>query len=123
KRNLVFFSIAVGKALSSFSVWCYKKQLKFQNSLLFLSHFMGCGFSRMSSSTPPELAVDAAFGDATSAEAAASAAGVGPGSIQYTAELSSYEAACRLDPELQTFDATLQQRTSRAISTLALGVE
>ncbi|CAL9049417.1 unnamed protein product, partial [Musa banksii] len=56
KRNLVFFSIAVGKALSSFSVWCYKKQLKFQNSLLFLSDFMGCGFSRMSSGTPPELA-------------------------------------------------------------------
>lgn len=38
-------------------------------------------------------------------------------------ELSSYEAACRSDPELRTFDKTLQRRTSRAISTLAVGVE
>lgn len=52
------------------------------------------------------------------------AAGVSSGgNNEYTAELSSYEAACRLDPELQTFDTTLQQRTSRVISSLALGVE
>lgn len=38
-------------------------------------------------------------------------------------ELSSYEAACRSDPELRTFDTTLHRRTSRAISTLAVGVE
>lgn len=38
-------------------------------------------------------------------------------------ELSYYTAACRLDPEVQTFDTTLQQRMSRAISTLAVGVE
>lgn len=38
-------------------------------------------------------------------------------------ELSSYEAACRYDPEVRTFDSTLQRRTSRAISTLAVGVE
>uniref|UniRef100_A0A0E0NR17 Uncharacterized protein n=1 Tax=Oryza rufipogon TaxID=4529 RepID=A0A0E0NR17_ORYRU len=38
-------------------------------------------------------------------------------------ELSSYEAACRSDPELRTFDTTLQRRTSRVISTLAVGVE
>ncbi|KAL5219418.1 hypothetical protein ABZP36_020102 [Zizania latifolia] len=38
-------------------------------------------------------------------------------------EVSSYEAACRSDPELRTFDTTLQWRTSRAISTLAVGVE
>uniref|UniRef100_A0ACD6AQ53 Uncharacterized protein n=1 Tax=Avena sativa TaxID=4498 RepID=A0ACD6AQ53_AVESA len=38
-------------------------------------------------------------------------------------ELSSYEAACRHDPEVRTFDSTLQRRTSRAISTLAVGVE
>ncbi|TKW08260.1 hypothetical protein SEVIR_6G017900v4 [Setaria viridis] len=38
-------------------------------------------------------------------------------------ELSSYEAACRSDPELRTFDTTLQRCTSRAISTLAVGVE
>ncbi|URD73636.1 hypothetical protein MUK42_09234 [Musa troglodytarum] len=39
------------------------------------------------------------------------------------AELSSYEAACRLDPDLQGFDSTLQRCTSRVISSLALGVE
>ncbi|XP_020399603.1 UPF0496 protein 1 [Zea mays] len=38
-------------------------------------------------------------------------------------ELSAYEAACRSDPELRTFDTTLQRRTRRAISTLAVGVE
>jgi hypothetical protein len=38
-------------------------------------------------------------------------------------ELCSYEAACLSDPELRTFDKTLQRRTSRAISTLAVGVE
>ncbi|KAL6649410.1 hypothetical protein ACP70R_013634 [Stipagrostis hirtigluma subsp. patula] len=38
-------------------------------------------------------------------------------------ELSSYEEACRSDPELRTFDKTLQRRTSRAISTLAVDVE
>ncbi|XP_047084849.1 UPF0496 protein 1 [Lolium rigidum] len=38
-------------------------------------------------------------------------------------DLSSYEAACRYDPEVRTFDSTLQRRTSRAISTLAVGVE
>nr|DAD21750.1 TPA_asm: hypothetical protein HUJ06_023213 [Nelumbo nucifera] len=43
--------------------------------------------------------------------------------FQYTAELSSYEAACRLDPELQTFDSTLQARTNHVINTLAHGVE
>ncbi|KAK9284709.1 hypothetical protein L1049_023885 [Liquidambar formosana] len=42
---------------------------------------------------------------------------------QYTAELSSYEAACQVDPDLQTFDATLHQRTNRVINTLADGVE
>ncbi|RCV36535.1 hypothetical protein SETIT_7G326500v2 [Setaria italica] len=37
-------------------------------------------------------------------------------------ELSSYEAACRSDPELRTFDTKLQRCTSRAISS-AVGVE
>ncbi|WOL18611.1 UPF0496 protein 1 [Canna indica] len=50
-------------------------------------------------------------------------AGAGHKGFQYTAELSSYEAACRLDPELRSFDAALQQRTSHAISMLAIGVE
>lgn len=43
--------------------------------------------------------------------------------LPYMAELSSYEAACRLDPELQSFDTTLQSRTNRVINTLAVGVE
>ncbi|KAG6725109.1 hypothetical protein I3842_02G015500 [Carya illinoinensis] len=42
---------------------------------------------------------------------------------QFTPDLSSYEAACMLDPDLQSFDATLQERTGRVISSLASGVE
>lgn len=42
---------------------------------------------------------------------------------EYIAELKSYEAACLLDPEIQTFDAALQQRTSRVISNLAVNVQ
>ncbi|XP_031267053.1 UPF0496 protein At4g34320-like [Pistacia vera] len=44
-------------------------------------------------------------------------------SSQFTTELISYEAACRLDADLQTFDTTLQERTSHVINTLAVGVE
>ncbi|KAE8725629.1 UPF0496 protein 1 [Hibiscus syriacus] len=43
--------------------------------------------------------------------------------LQYTAELSSYEAACKLDKELQTFDTNVQARTNHVINTLAMGVE
>ncbi|KAB5561297.1 hypothetical protein DKX38_006254 [Salix brachista] len=43
--------------------------------------------------------------------------------LQYTAELSSYEAACRLDNDIQSFDTTLQARTNHVINTLAVGVE
>ncbi|KAG2705584.1 hypothetical protein I3760_05G061800 [Carya illinoinensis] len=43
--------------------------------------------------------------------------------LQYTSELSSYEAACRLDADLQSFDTTLQTRTNQVINTLAVGVE
>ncbi|KAJ6739035.1 UPF0496 PROTEIN 1 [Salix koriyanagi] len=43
--------------------------------------------------------------------------------LQYTAELSSYEAACRLDKDMQSFDTTLQARTNHVINTLAAGVE
>lgn len=43
--------------------------------------------------------------------------------VEYKAGLSSYEAACRLDPDLQSFDETLQHRTSQVINTLATGVE
>nr|CAD1837772.1 unnamed protein product [Ananas comosus var. bracteatus] len=43
--------------------------------------------------------------------------------MEYSSELSSYEAACRVDPELQSFDAALHRRTSEAITALASGVE
>nr|GMC78369.1 UPF0496 protein At4g34320-like [Ipomoea batatas] len=46
------------------------------------------------------------------------------GDLQSRADLiSSYEAACKVDADLQTFDSTLQARTSHVISTLAVGVE
>lgn len=38
-------------------------------------------------------------------------------------DLTSYAAACQLDPDLQSFDTTLKQRTSQVISSLAVGVE
>ncbi|KAH8498351.1 hypothetical protein H0E87_017315 [Populus deltoides] len=43
--------------------------------------------------------------------------------LQYTTGLSSYEAACLLDKDLQSFDTTLQARTNHVINTLAVGVE
>ncbi|KAL6993630.1 hypothetical protein U1Q18_011742 [Sarracenia purpurea var. burkii] len=42
---------------------------------------------------------------------------------QVTPDLSSYEAECKSDPDVQSFDTTLQERTSRVINTLAVGVE
>ncbi|CAM8894898.1 unnamed protein product [Rhodiola kirilowii] len=39
------------------------------------------------------------------------------------AELSSYEAACRIDADLQSFDTRVQARMTRAFSNLAIGVE
>lgn len=41
----------------------------------------------------------------------------------YTTELRSYEAACKEDMEIQSFDTRMQARTSHVISTLATGVE
>ncbi|XP_012480104.2 UPF0496 protein At4g34320 [Gossypium raimondii] len=43
--------------------------------------------------------------------------------LHSTTELSSYEAACKLDMELQTFDTNVQARTNQVINTLAVGVE
>ncbi|XP_077217021.1 UPF0496 protein 1-like [Tasmannia lanceolata] len=37
--------------------------------------------------------------------------------------LISYESACQLDPDLQTFDTAIQARTNHVINTLAVGVE
>ncbi|KAF9678372.1 hypothetical protein SADUNF_Sadunf07G0028200 [Salix dunnii] len=44
-------------------------------------------------------------------------------SSQLTAHLSSYEDACREDEKLQSFDATLHERTNHVIKILADGVE
>ncbi|KAG6436248.1 hypothetical protein SASPL_101133 [Salvia splendens] len=38
-------------------------------------------------------------------------------------ELNSYSASCRVDADLQAFDASLQARTSNVISSIAAGVE
>ncbi|KAL6502529.1 hypothetical protein OROHE_024534 [Orobanche hederae] len=44
--------------------------------------------------------------------------------LHYTSDhLNSYEAACRLDVDLQSFDTTLQTRTTEVINSLAAGVE
>lgn len=44
--------------------------------------------------------------------------------FQYTTDqLSSYEAACKVDADLQSFDTNLQTRTNQVINTLAAGVE
>uniref|UniRef100_A0A2P2KJL6 Uncharacterized protein MANES_13G136100 n=1 Tax=Rhizophora mucronata TaxID=61149 RepID=A0A2P2KJL6_RHIMU len=40
----------------------------------------------------------------------------------FTADLTSYEAACANDPDLQSFDNALHERTSRVIDTLVTGV-
>ncbi|KAJ0021589.1 hypothetical protein Pint_31616 [Pistacia integerrima] len=42
---------------------------------------------------------------------------------QFSDDLSSYEAACTLDPDLQSFDNVIHESTSRVISSLSTGVE
>ncbi|KAF9678369.1 hypothetical protein SADUNF_Sadunf07G0027900 [Salix dunnii] len=42
---------------------------------------------------------------------------------QVKADWRSYEDACKRDPELKSFDATLHERTNRVISSLATGVD
>ncbi|CAN0909397.1 UPF0496 protein At2g18630 [Linum grandiflorum] len=42
---------------------------------------------------------------------------------QFAAALSSYEDACKTDPDLQAFDATIHERTNRVINSLATTVE
>ncbi|KAE7999876.1 hypothetical protein FH972_004265 [Carpinus fangiana] len=42
---------------------------------------------------------------------------------QFTADMSCYEVACALDPDLQSFDAILQGRTNRVISLFAAEVK
>ena len=38
-------------------------------------------------------------------------------------DLSSYEAACQADPQLRSLDATLKECTSRAINSIAVGLD
>ncbi|KAL0718550.1 hypothetical protein Bca4012_067872 [Brassica carinata] len=41
----------------------------------------------------------------------------------YSADLTSYNSACKEDPDLQSFDSSLHQRTNRVINSLASGAE
>ncbi|PSS29403.1 UPF0496 protein [Actinidia chinensis var. chinensis] len=43
--------------------------------------------------------------------------------LQLANELNSYEAACQVDQDLQSFDTSLHARTNQIINTLAIGVE
>ncbi|XP_057782971.1 UPF0496 protein At4g34320-like [Salvia miltiorrhiza] len=43
--------------------------------------------------------------------------------LGFSRELNSYEAACKVDADLQAFDTSLQARTSNVISSLAAGME
>jgi len=55
---------------------------------------------------------------------ASNSAGMGGKSSknQFTADMNCYEVACALDPDLQSFDATLQERTNRVIRSFAAEV-
>ncbi|XP_010530851.1 PREDICTED: UPF0496 protein At4g34320-like isoform X2 [Tarenaya hassleriana] len=57
------------------------------------------------------------------AESSSSSSSAKSTTLHYTTELRSYEAACKADLELQSFDTSLQARTNHVISTLATGVE
>ncbi|XP_062176565.1 UPF0496 protein At4g34320-like [Alnus glutinosa] len=52
-----------------------------------------------------------------------SAVNLSAANLQYPTELSSYEAACKLDADLQSFDTAVQARTNQVINSLAVGVE
>ncbi|KAM1106174.1 hypothetical protein ACFX13_003117 [Malus domestica] len=57
-----------------------------------------------------------------SAETSSSA--INLNNLQYTTDqLTSYEAACKLDADLQSFDTNLHTRTNQVINTIAAGVE
>lgn len=62
--------------------------------------------------TPPSRTISDPTPNSSSAEAGSS-----------SSDLSSYEAACRADPDLRSFDSTVQVRTSRAINSIAVGLD
>ncbi|KAI0501490.1 hypothetical protein KFK09_016435 [Dendrobium nobile] len=69
---------------------------------------MGCQLSKGAESPIPGVSV---------------ATAVEEKKLHYRVELNSYEAACRRDPDLRSFDMSLHQKMTRALSTLADGVE
>ncbi|KAL6012389.1 hypothetical protein ACLOJK_002876 [Asimina triloba] len=94
--------------ISCFTVSAIWVSFRSSITLVFLrfnsaSALMGGQFSKKSGEAPPVLHIN--------------------DNLPYTSELISYEAACRLDPDVQSFDTTLQARTNRVITTLAAGVE
>ncbi|CAH1437527.1 unnamed protein product [Lactuca virosa] len=70
---------------------------------------MGCIFSTNSTNNRASASLSASSSSMSNSE--------------HNPDLDSYQDACRTDPELQSFDSTLQDRTSRVINTLADGVE
>lgn len=75
---------------------------------------MGSPFSKSPNPLP---------GDGAATAPTTSSGGNSSNDVEIVTELSSYEAACLQDPELRSFDTTLQRRTSLVISTLAAGVD
>ncbi|KAL7141247.1 hypothetical protein ABFS83_08G040500 [Erythranthe nasuta] len=69
---------------------------------------------RPPSSEPPSRTLSNPISNSDAAAAAAKSS---------NADFSSYEAACRADPDLRSFDSSLQLRTTRAINSIAVGLE
>lgn len=70
--------------------------------------------------TPPARSIsDPTPSSSSSAAAAAAAVAMSSSST----DLSSYEAACRADPDLRSFDSSVQRRTSHAIKSIAVGLD
>lgn len=82
---------------------------------------MGSQFSKtkgQSTLTPPHRQ-----GSNSSHSSHSSSNGEKAEDVASEAALSSYEAACQADPQLRSLDATLQERTSRAINSIAVGLD
>ncbi|KAL7603506.1 hypothetical protein Lser_V15G20451 [Lactuca serriola] len=75
---------------------------------------MGCVYSSESGSSRTNLPT----GSSSSSSGTPSIS-----KLQLSPDLTSYQDACRSDPDLQSLDSSLQYRTSRVINSLATGVE
>ncbi|GER35718.1 hypothetical protein STAS_12012 [Striga asiatica] len=75
---------------------------------------------RPSPSAPPGRTLSTPNSRSRSGSDSGSGSGSRPAGLSES-DLSSYEAACRADPDLRTFDSTLRARTTRAIHSIAVG--